>query len=191
MCSTIENEMFCFAILQDESENKIYSNLTGRFSIESYTDMNYIAVCYVYKLNTILLCTIKNRDNKEMISAFKSCYNELNSKGHHPTLHVLDNNSFQAVKEYITSDRTNLKFVESYNHQVNAAENGCNAATYLTIATLCTINPACPVQLWNSFVPQIEATLNIIKHTFLGGPISYVGVHMHPLCTPRKRSSST
>ena len=30
-------------------------------------------------------------------------------------------------------------------------------------ATLCTINPACPVQLWDKFVPQLEATLNIMQ----------------------------
>ena len=34
---------------------------------------------------------------------------------------------------------------------------------YHTIATLCTINPACPVKLWDRFVPQIEATLNIMR----------------------------
>ena len=34
MCSAIENEMFCFAMLLDENDNTIYSNLTGRFPIE-------------------------------------------------------------------------------------------------------------------------------------------------------------
>ena len=153
MCSAFENEMFCFAILRDENENTIYSDLTGRFPIESYTGMNYIFVCYIYKLNTILLRTMKNREDEEMVSAFKSCYKELNDKGHHPTLHVLDNECSRAVKEFISSERTDLQFVESYNHRFNAAENGCKAAKYHTIATLCTIDPACPVQLWDRFVP--------------------------------------
>ena len=87
-----------FAILQDEEENTIYNDTTGSFPIESYTDMNYIFVCYVYKLNTILLRTMKNREDEEMVSAFKSCYKELNEKGHHPTLHVLDNECSRAVK---------------------------------------------------------------------------------------------
>ena len=90
VCSAIENEMFYGAILRDETENTIHSDLTGRFPIESLTGMNYICVCYVYKLNTILLHTMKNREDKEMIFAFKLCYNKLNLKGHHPTLHVLD-----------------------------------------------------------------------------------------------------
>ena len=70
MCSTIENEMFCFAILRDEEENTIYSHLTGRFPIELYTGMNYIVVCYDYKLNTILLRTMRNIEGKEIVAAF-------------------------------------------------------------------------------------------------------------------------
>ena len=40
MCSAIKNEMFCFSILQDKEGNTIYSDITGRFPIESYTGMN-------------------------------------------------------------------------------------------------------------------------------------------------------
>ena len=48
-----------------------------------------MALCCVYKLNTTLLHTMKNRKNKYMIIAFKNWYEEINTKGHHPTLHVL------------------------------------------------------------------------------------------------------
>jgi hypothetical protein len=163
VCSAIENEVFCFAILRDETDNTIYSDLAGRFPIESFTGMNYVFVCYVYKLNTILLRTMKNREDAEMVLAFKSCYTELNAKGHHPTLHILDNECSRAVKEYVSTERTDIQLVEAYNHRVNAAEHGCKAAKYHTIATLCTIDPSCPVQLWDRFIPQIEATLNILR----------------------------
>ena len=89
--------------------------------------MNYIFVCYVYKLNTILLRTMKNREDEEMVTAFKSCYKELNTKGHHPTLHVLDNECSRVVKQFITSEQTDVQFVESYNHRVNAVEHGYKA----------------------------------------------------------------
>ena len=69
MCSAIENEMFCFAILRDENENTIYSDLTGQFPIESYTGMNYICVCYIYKQNTILLRLMRNWEDTETMSA--------------------------------------------------------------------------------------------------------------------------
>ena len=106
---------------------------------------------------------MKIREDIEMVIAFKSCYTELNVKGHHPILHVLDNTHSRAVKQYITLEKTDLQFVDSYNHRVNTAEHGCKATQYHTIATLCTITTACPIQLWDQFMPQIKATLNIMQ----------------------------
>ena len=108
MCSATEKKMFCFAILRDETESNIYSNLTGRFPIESYTGIKYMFEYYVYKFNTILLRAMKNREDTEMVIAFKSCCSKLNIKGHHPTLYVLDNECSRTVKEYITSEKTDL-----------------------------------------------------------------------------------
>ena len=42
VCTAIDNEMFCFAILADQNENTIYSDLAGRFPVLSYSSMNYI-----------------------------------------------------------------------------------------------------------------------------------------------------
>ena len=53
--------------------------------------------------------------------------------------------------------------MESCNHSVNTAEHGYKAAKYHVIATLCTIDPVCPVQLLDRFVSQNEATLNIMR----------------------------
>ena len=152
----------CFVILWNEAENTIYSNLTGRFPIESYAGINHIFVCYVYKLNIILLRTTKNSEDKENISAFKSCYTKFNSKGHHHTVNVLDSKCSQAVKEYTTFKRTNLQFIESHNHRFNATEHGCKATKYHNIAALCTTDPECPTQFWNRVVSKIEAALNMI-----------------------------
>ena len=42
VCSAINNEVFCFAALVDATKGTIYSNLTGRFPIQSYAGMQYI-----------------------------------------------------------------------------------------------------------------------------------------------------
>ena len=76
---------------------------------------------------------------------------------------VLIGKKVKAVKEYIKSKCMDLQFVESCNHRINAAEHGCKAVKYHMIATVCIIDPACPVQLWDRFVPQIEATLNTMR----------------------------
>ena len=78
-------------------------------------------------------------------------------------LNVLDNECSLAVTEYITLEKTNLQFVESYNRRVNAAKHGYKATQYHTTATLCTTDPTCPIQLWDQCMPKIEATLNIMQ----------------------------
>ena len=76
---------------------------------------------------------------------------------------MLDNECSRAVKEYIISEDTDLQFVESYNHRVNAAKHDYKATKYHAIAMMCTINPTCPIPLWDQFVPQIDTTLNIMR----------------------------
>ena len=49
----------CLYFLKDVHEN-INSHLTGLFPIERYAGMNYIYICYVYKLDAVLLRTMKN-----------------------------------------------------------------------------------------------------------------------------------
>ena len=51
---------------------------------------------------------MKIREDTEIVVLFNRCYNELHVKGHHPTLYVLDNECSGAVKEYITSENTDL-----------------------------------------------------------------------------------
>ena len=41
MCSAVDDEMFCFAALADANEDTMYSDLTGRFPIQSYKGMQY------------------------------------------------------------------------------------------------------------------------------------------------------
>ena len=51
--------------------------------------MNYVCVCYVYKLNAILLRIVKSQETKDMLQAFESIYEKLEGKGYKPTLHVM------------------------------------------------------------------------------------------------------
>ena len=53
--------MFCYSITTDNNGNVIYSDLTGRFLIESHTGMNYYFVCCVYKCNYIMERIMKRR----------------------------------------------------------------------------------------------------------------------------------
>ena len=46
MCLAEEDEIYCYAVLGDNNENTIYSDLTGRFPVESYDEKKYFyCVC--------------------------------------------------------------------------------------------------------------------------------------------------
>ena len=47
-CPAIEDEMFCFAMLADRNEGTLYSDLAGKFPVQSYEGHLYLFVCYVY-----------------------------------------------------------------------------------------------------------------------------------------------
>ena len=74
LCTAIDYEMFCFAILADQNKDTIYSDLAGRFPVCSYSGMNYIFVTYVYKINAILVRPMATWCDATMIDTFKDIY---------------------------------------------------------------------------------------------------------------------
>ena len=167
-CTSEDNEIFYYSISTDNDGNVIYSNLAGRFPIESHTGMNYYFVCYVYKCNYIMVQTVKSRKDAGMVSAFKEVYKELKTKGHQPKLHVLDNECSKAVKHYIISEQTNIQLVEPHNHCVNAAEPAVKSLKYHDLAVFDTLVPNFPIQLWDRFTEQIEIPLILLLEGWAG-----------------------
>lgn len=144
-CTVFDNKMFCFVVTRDDDNKTIYSDLTGRFPVESYTGMNYLLVVYVYHLNAPMIRIIKSRKDDDMVEAFRLIYNELKSLGHKPPLHVLDNECSRVVKSFIVSNKTGIQLVEPHNHRVNAAEVAIKAVKYHFLVHLATTDPTCPL----------------------------------------------
>jgi len=44
VCPALEGQMFWYAMLADQNKNIIYSDLPGRFPVQSYSGKNYIFV---------------------------------------------------------------------------------------------------------------------------------------------------
>ena len=70
----IRGRMFCFAMPADQNEDTIYSDLPGRFPVQSYVGNNYIFVAYVYKINSVLMRPMKSRSDESMAKAFTDIY---------------------------------------------------------------------------------------------------------------------
>ena len=162
-CTAEDDEMFCFAALADQNEHTMYSDLAGRFPVRSFSGMNYIFVAYVYSINAILIRPMKSRSDECMVATFKDVYQYLQDRGLGPKLHVLDNECSKAVQAYIRSQDTKIQLVEPHNHRVNAAEPAVKAVKYHCLAGFATMDPNCPMQIWDRFLPQFQDTLNLLR----------------------------
>ncbi len=162
MCTAINDEMICYSITTENNSNIVYSNLPGRFPIESYAGMNYFFVAYVYKCNYIIIHAMRSRRDEDIVPTFKDIYSDIKAKRHKPALHVLDNECSKAVKNYINSEDTSIQLVELHNHRVNVAETAVKCIKYHTLASFATLDPDCPIQLWCKFLEQDKITLNVL-----------------------------
>ena len=125
--------------------------------------MNYIFVAYVYNLNSILLRSLKSREDTSMVDAFSSIYTKSEAAGHNPKLRVLDNECSCAVQKFLIKKGTERQNVEAHNHKVNAAEKAVKTAKYHIIAHVATLDHQCPIQSWSKMLPQMQDTLNMLR----------------------------
>ena len=163
VCLAEEDEIYCYAVLGDSNDRTIYSDLTGRFPVESYDGKNYIFIAYAYKLNFIFMIAMKDRGDKSMIAAYKEVYAKLEALGQRPQLHILDNECSKTIQLYLESQGTKRHHVAPHDHRINAAEPAVKTAKYHLIAALATLDWSCPIQLWSKMLQQVQDTLNMFR----------------------------
>ena len=71
ICNTMTQNVFCYAALADTVTGTIYTDLPGRFPVQSVPNMQYLFVCYVYDTNTILVKPMKSRNDESFVGAYK------------------------------------------------------------------------------------------------------------------------
>ena len=98
ICHTAdEDTMFCYAVLADNNENTIYSNLPGRFTVQSFSGQNLFSVAYIYNIKTILLYCMKSCSNLCMVNVFEDVYDYLQTRKLKLNLYMLNNEFSRAV----------------------------------------------------------------------------------------------
>ena len=70
---------------------KIYSDLTGKFTVKSERGNNYILVAYHYYEHKILTTPIKNRTGPWILNGIKKIHDKLRNRGLTTKLHIMDN----------------------------------------------------------------------------------------------------
>jgi hypothetical protein len=155
--------MFCFAALANMHTGTMYTNGTDAFPMQSFRNMQYMFVAYIYDLNAILVRAIPFRTDGTMIATFKDILANLNTRGYAPTLNVMDNKCSKAVEAHIRSNNMDIHLVPPHNHRVNAAERAIATFKEHFISALATVNKDCLLQLWDNFLPHVELTLKLLR----------------------------
>jgi hypothetical protein len=156
-------DMFCFATLVDATTSTMYTDLTGTFPVQSFKNMIYIFVAYIYDLNAIIVRQMASRTNASFIAAFTKDFAILRAWNYQPALNLMDNKCSKGVEKHICTNRMTIQLVPPHNHRVNIAKRAIGTFKEHFIATLATVNNLCPLQLWDEFLPQVELTLNLIR----------------------------
>ena len=79
---------------------KVYSDLTGKFPVQSDRGNNYILVAYHYDANNILTIPLKNITGTCILSGITKIYDKLKKRGLTPKLHIMDNEVSEDLKKY-------------------------------------------------------------------------------------------
>ena len=158
-----EWELMIGATIADNTDGTLYTDQTGAFPVVSYKGNKIIFVAYEYRSNAIIAKPIRSNSDESLVAAFKEIYEYLSDKGFKPKLNVMDNQCSKAVQKYIQSQNTDIQLVNPDDHRVNAAERAIQTWKNHFLAGLNTIDPNCPVQLWDEFVNQGMITLNLLR----------------------------
>ena len=98
--------LYADTISYNQPTGKLYTDLTGRFPVQSSRGHKYILVAYNYDSNSIHVSPLKSRHDNYTIQAYEDIYNMLKQRGQKPLLHWLDNEASKALKKLYTK-RTN------------------------------------------------------------------------------------
>jgi hypothetical protein len=94
-------DMFCFAPLADATLSTMYNNITGAFPIQSFKNMQYIFVTYIYNINTIIMQPMPSCTDSLFITTFSEVFVILRARDYQTALNVMDNKCSKAVEKQI------------------------------------------------------------------------------------------
>ena len=80
-----------FTIATSSDIRKSYSDQTEKFTHQSTRRNQYFMVLYDYDFSLILSIPIKTRQSEELTASWKTLFLKLQTNGHAPELHILDN----------------------------------------------------------------------------------------------------
>ena len=158
-----------------------YTDLTGRFPVQSSRGVNYIFVAYNYDHNAILFQPLKNREADSIVKAWDTNNNRVKIHGEKPKHYVLDNEASKLLMDTMTNQNITFELVPPHQHRRNAAERAIRTFKNHLLAGLATCHPDFPIREWDRLLSQCELTLNLLRNSRINPKLSawasLFGVH--------------
>jgi hypothetical protein len=104
-----------YAVVVDQGQ--LYTDLTGKFPVQSSKENSYVTVCYIYDYNCVKVIPMKSRSASEWVKAYDSVHQELTVKGFKPKLQTLDNKASAALKNFFTVNDITYQLVRPHYHR--------------------------------------------------------------------------
>ena len=155
--------LYAATISYNQPTGKLYTNLTGRFPVQSSRGHKYILVAYNFDSNSIHVCPLKSCNDSDTIKAYEEIYSMLTQRGLKPQLHWLDNEASKALNIFITKEHTEYQLTPPHIHQRNTAEHAIRTFKNHFISGLCSVDKTFPLHLWCHLLDQAELTLNMLR----------------------------
>jgi hypothetical protein len=160
-----------FAAVHDVT-GQIYTDLTGRFPVQSSRGYKYILVLYDYDSNAILTEPMRNRSDTEHLRAYNKLHQYLLDRVFCPLLQKMDNEASTALKRTIREKGIDFQLVPPHMHRRNAAERAIQTFKNHFVAILSGTNKNFPMHLWDLLLPQSTVTLNLLRASRLHPQLS-------------------
>jgi hypothetical protein len=84
------------------AQGQLYTDLTGKFPVQSRKGNSYVMVCYIYDCKYVKVIPIKSRSASEWVKSYDTIHQELTVKGFKPKLQTLNNEASTALKNFFT-----------------------------------------------------------------------------------------
>jgi hypothetical protein len=128
-----------YAVVVDQGQ--LFTDLTGKFPVQSSKGNSYVMVYYIYDCNYIKVVPMKSRYASEWVKAYDSIHQELTVKGFKPKLQILDNEASTTLKNFFTANDIAYQLVPPHCHLCNAAERAIRNFKEHFVAGLSYVDP--------------------------------------------------
>jgi hypothetical protein len=157
---------------------KSYSYQTGRFPIQSSRGYQYVFILYEYDSNAILSKPLKCRQAMDITTTWTELHHELRANMFSPTLHILDNECSQVMKQAFAKHSVNFQLVPPHVHRRNPAEGLIQTWKNHFSAGLATCDQKFPLAKWDAS-DMILKICSDVAYLVLPKAKSRVAVHYH------------